>query len=231
MIHSLFSFSLIILFVDLCHQISKSVLLAHLVKLFRWDIILALAGSIHKIVLSSLLLLLLVLLKSLLSQSSQFLGNWELLFTLIVLLLLHSLLNDGSWLPQLIFGFNLPGIGIHAHSHIHQISLFILVIPFGVLILSKIVWNLRPRSWRIRIWVLHVIQNILDWISWEHCVVNLFFHCLLHHILLVWIKDIHSFKVEGAYRSHKDFLKILLHHVFVSIIDYLLFLSICAFAS
>jgi len=55
------------------------------------------------------------------------------------------------------------------------------------------------------------------------------FHLLLSKLLLSWIQDIHRFEIKSTHTSHKDFLKIFLHHMLISILNSLI--SFCFIAS
>ena len=175
--HSLFPLhllSLLILFINLRHEIIISILLAHQVKLSRGDVILLVLDSSD-----------LALLQSLFPELCQLLGYGQLLL-LLVILLLHPLLHDWGWLPHLIFGFNLAGVRIHTHPHVHQLSLLLLEVPLRVLSLRQVERDFGPGRR-----AANVVKNFLDrvrlcahhhgWLlATKHGAVYLLLHCLLH---------------------------------------------------
>ena len=103
------------------------------------------------------------------------------------------------------------------------------VVPFPVsltLILSTVALVISFRQierylWSRRSWLRHCI-----WICIHpeiHCTINLFLQFLLHLylsvLLLCRIKYIHCFKIKSTDTSHKNFLQIFLHHMFISILN------------
>lgn len=153
-----------------------------------------------------------------------------------MVLLSHFTANDRSWLPHGVFRFNLAALCIkllwfcnalvlepYVKEFLFSIQLFIYhcFSMSWITRLRKVKWYLRPgRSKCRRLLLIHRVPRIL--LTSHHSSFNLLaqlsLHLLCSLLLFRWIENVHRLKVQGTNAPHEHFLKILLHHMSISIL-------------